>query len=266
MPIRYTTTATGGSCYPGCHPRYEYDREQPLPNKLEPRPQPGIARAAREGPARVELRAKDLRGNEVRVPDATRPTVILIVQANQEESRAALATLVTPKNAQVLVVVRGGAGGDAFGQHAVISDSDGAITAQLDVHGWPTALILDKNGIELARVGGTANSLAMKLAAYTDLAAGRTDVSVRAAATLPGVVGDDAVERAVAASHELRLAERLVESARFADARPILVRVLAGDPRSARAHYLLGRVLEGEGNWKAAAQEYRASRELLSVP
>jgi hypothetical protein len=205
----------------------------------------------------------------VRVPDPDRATVILIVQGGQEESRMALTALTPPPatDAQVVIIARGEVRGDEVQSrpYLVLADPDGAMTAKLDVHGWPTALVIDKVGMELARVGGTAASLAVKLKAYTDSVAGRIDAATaRQVATRPTVAGDAAVERAIATSRANGQAEALLAANRISEAKAILQQIVAADPRSSRSHYLLGRALELEGDHAAAAREYRAALDVAA--
>ena len=57
------------------------------------------------------------------------------------------------------------------------------------------------------------------------------------------------------------LAVRLIAAGRFAEAKLIVARVLPQGRHQARAHYLMGRVLEHEQDWQGAARQYRAARE-----
>jgi len=92
----------------------------------------------------------------------------------------------------------------------------------------PAAYELCSDGAEIARVGGTANSLAMKLGAYLDLASGRVDRTTAARrATTHDVVGDRTAEESSSASRNLYAAEQLIAAGRFDDAKPILGRMLA---------------------------------------
>jgi hypothetical protein len=145
----------------------------------------------------------------------------------------------------------------------VVIDSDGHICAELDVRGWPTAVVIAPDGTELARVGGTANSLALKLAAYVDLAAGRVDraTAERRATTRTVVVGDKAVEGREALNRDLGHAEKLIAAGHYAEAKQLLTRILPSGHTSARGHYLMGLIFEREQDWQAAAREYRAMRD-----
>jgi predicted CXXCH cytochrome family protein len=270
MPIRFTKSETGGTCYPGCHPLYGYDRARPVDNKVVPRPQPSTARAPLEKPALVELRATDAAGRDVRVPDPNRPCVVLLMRGGQAESEAALkqlaATAPDARLARVVVILNGEDAGQRVKSLKLpwptLDDASGQMAGELDVRGWPTALVIAKDGTEVARIGGTANSLAMKLSAYLDLAAGRVDrAAAERRATTREVVGDQAVEARSSASRDLYEAEQLIASGRFAEAKEILRRVLPQGYDPARAHYLMGRVLEHEQDWQGAAAEYRAMRD-----
>jgi predicted CXXCH cytochrome family protein len=276
MPIRFTRTDTGGTCFPGCHPLYGYDRARPVANEGAPRrAAPSVARAGPEKPASVELMATDRAGRAVRVPDPRRPSVLLVARSGQAESERAIKLLgATAPDARLadVVVILGGAGADKAAEAMNVScpivlDADGTIAAELAVHGWPTALVITSDGTEIARVGGTASALAVKLPAYVDLAAGRVDRrNAERRATTREVVGDQAVESHSSASRDLHEAERLIAAGRFAEARQILVRILPQAHDSARANYLMGRVLEHEQDWPGAARHYRAMRDATTRP
>lgn len=65
MPVKLTRTATGGSCTPGCHNAYSYDRENPVSREAPvptTRQSPVIDRAGVEDIVMVELSARDLAG------------------------------------------------------------------------------------------------------------------------------------------------------------------------------------------------------------
>src|SRR4029079_4726233 len=112
------------------------------------------------------------------------------------------------RSAHVVVIL----GGSDAGERAktmnlpvpIVPDADGQLASELDVHGWPTAIVISTDGTEIARVGGTANSLAMKLAAYVELASGQVDLATaKRRATTRNVVGDRAVELKSAAARDL---------------------------------------------------------------
>jgi predicted CXXCH cytochrome family protein len=270
MPIRFSKTETGGTCFPGCHPLYGYDRARPIDNKVAPHPQPSIARAAQEKPALIELHATDTSGQDVHVPHRDRPSVLLLALGGQEESEQALKRLTSSApEAQLaqIIVILGGLNATERAKtinlpFPILLDADGRLASELEVHGWPTAVVITSGGAEIARVGGTANSLAMKLAAYLDVASGRVDrITAARRATTRDVVGDRTAENNSWASRELYAAEQLIASGRFDQAKQILPRILAQRYDPARAHYLMGRVLEHEQDWQGAAREYRAMRE-----
>ena len=271
MPIRFTKTDTGGACFPGCHRLYVYDRDRVANNAVPHRSPPSVARAGLEKAAQVELRATTVARGDVVVPDARRPTVLVLARAGQEESERALkrvsAAAPDSRELQVVAVLTGP---DATRRAQttplpwpVIIDSDGRICAELDVHGWPMAVVIAPDGTELARVGGTANSLALKLAAYVDLAAGRVDrgTAERRATTRVVVVGDEAVERRESLNRNLDYAEKLMAAGRYAEAKQLLTPILPSGHTSGRGHYLMGLILEREQNWQAAAREFRAMRD-----
>jgi hypothetical protein len=108
----------------------------------------GLARTRRSGGER----ASDEPPDDDRAQDARSAHVVVILGGSDAGERAKTMNLPVP----------------------IVSDADGQLASELDVHGWPTAIVISTDGTEIARVGGTANSLAMKLAAYVELASGKS--------------------------------------------------------------------------------------------
>jgi predicted CXXCH cytochrome family protein len=191
MPMRFEKTDTGGSCFPGCHRKLAYDREKPVPatTTTTTRESPVIARAQRRDDQSVHWIARDRDGETVTLPDPTRPTILLLVCTNADAGK--LAACASPKRAELVVLIACGVDAEkitALDDVPVIVDRDLAVADALDVHGWPTAVVLRPDGIEVARLSGDPQTLAWKLPPYVDLAAGiidRAEVQKRLATTAP---------------------------------------------------------------------------------
>jgi predicted Zn-dependent protease len=205
-----------------------------------------------------------------------------------------------------------------------MADPDGTVAARLDVHGWPTALILRSDGMQIARIGGATESFSLKLAPYlaaadsdrsaaeadqqrfrtslitdgpstiparnlqlarqlidTGKPAPALDLLIEAAKIAPKSIpvqlamiqtladlkraGDamallGRIEPAAlpAGQHDLLRARVLIAMNRSNDAVTLLNELLRAHPELNEAHYLLGMIHEQNGDWKAAAAEYRA--------
>jgi thioredoxin-like negative regulator of GroEL len=174
---------------------------------------------------------------------------------------------------------------------SIVTDKDGALAAELEVRGYPTILVLKPDGLEIARIAGSAESLAVKLPAYLDLAAGKIDAAqVQNKLVTRDLVGDGPDKQA---ARDVRTIELLIDTNKPADALTLLMklpdgaipnwrhnylgaRILIGlnrwpdakdaaraalqqNPRLLEAHFLLGQIYEHEQNWQQAAAEYRAA-------
>jgi predicted CXXCH cytochrome family protein len=253
-PMRFVRTASGGSCFPGCHPRYGYDTASPVRNDVAPRATlVTAATVVDRPPARIELTARDQRGALVTVPDASRPTIILLLGENPPLAEQAIQALAaTP--ARVVVVTRAATSSSRW---PVVVDAAGDVSRELDVHAWPMAVLVSAEGREVARVGGTGEAVAMKLAGYLD---------PRVATTRPAVAGGGVDPRRTEAQRDLLEAERLLAAGRTADAERLAVASVPFAPDPARAHYVIGRAREQAGDFAAAARAYRAMREPATRP
>ncbi len=91
----------------------------------------------------------------------------------------------------------------------VIADDKGAATNALEVRGRPTVMVLRPDGLEVTRLSGDAELLALKLPPYLALAAGPPGAgTMPATATGPAVAPD---ELALRAARDLRTARTLLE-------------------------------------------------------
>ena len=223
IPVLFNRTATGGTCAPGCHRPFDYDREQPVgydrqrllladlqeasPDSL---PRAELVRATRpalqgEGTEQLTIKtwqAKDAEGRQIVVPDPQRTSILLFLRPDVPESQTTLRVLAAAMQArepmQVVAVfsseptprdlpaVSQGVGEDG----AVVVDQAGALAEQLGVSAWPTLLIVRHDGV-VASVGGTARALALKLDAYIDWAAGEAEsITIEAQPTDAQIVSD----------------------------------------------------------------------------
>jgi predicted CXXCH cytochrome family protein len=302
MPMRFSRTADGGSCYPGCHPQYGYHRSKPVKNTLgKPTTSPASMPIARERPTRIIVNAMDVTGATITIPGGDRPTVIALVRADpstQSDDVLNLLTITLKDRAdwRMIVVRSGVAAGATTAAPAMplrncftLADADGSIASELDVHGWPTTLVVTAAGVEIARLSGAPESLPIKLPAYLDLADGKI-TSATTQVAVQTIVGDEAEKKG---AHEIRRVEMLITSGKPNEALKLLLKLPDGampawqynllgaralaalnrwpEAKSAaeaalaehanlpQAHFLLGQVYEHAGDWPRAAAEYRAA-------
>src|SRR4029453_11299433 len=100
---------------------------------------------------------------------------------------------------------------------AVVLDPDYAASGQMQIHVWPTTVLVNAAGEQVAHLGGISNVYGKELAAYLAFAGGTIDraaLTQRLATTQ--VVGDSSEQ--MAARH-LEVAERLLEKGHAGEAK-----------------------------------------------
>jgi predicted CXXCH cytochrome family protein len=269
LPLRFQKTATGGSCYPGCHPRYGYDRDRPVRNV------PGTATAAsqpvtrpieRERPARIVLEAKDIRGAMVTIPGGDFPIVLALVRVDQPAQAKRINDLLQialrdREDVRVIVIHCGVAGVTvpattlpAALKSSILPDADGSIAAELDVSAWPTLLVLTASGIELARLSGSETA-AMTLPSYIDIAAGKTN-ALPVDGKNHGIVGAEGDSRN---ARDTRRIEYLIDSGKPEEALKLLISLPDGALPRWRHNLLGGRALAMRNRWPEAKEAAEAA-------
>jgi predicted CXXCH cytochrome family protein len=242
MPIGFSSSETGGSCDPGCHALYAYDREQAVSPTTAPATQPYPMIAQR--PQKTEPHtwsASDITGATITVPDPKQPTVLLFARAGQTEPGEVLALLDQVRQRSRLVVILSGPGADEQAGESrnsselgvpVIADGDSLLAAQQGVYGWPVTLVVSSDGSELARIRGTPQSLAMKLTAYLDFAAQRIDAQ-QLAEKISRDEPAEASDLSKKTQRMLATARQLLADGNVEQARSVLTEALKLEPRSA---------------------------------
>jgi tetratricopeptide (TPR) repeat protein len=133
----------------------------------------------------VQMIAKDSSGAVVKVPQADRPTLLLFLRADQDQSRTVIdnakAALKDLPAVQVLAVLSGTDDpvlAKKFAQTlpwTVLNDPDFALVGQLQVRVWPTSIVVTSDGKELTRLRGLPESYARDLGAYLAFATKKID-------------------------------------------------------------------------------------------
>jgi Tfp pilus assembly protein PilF len=140
---------------------------------------------AQERPRTVQVTTRDSTGAELRVPKSDRPTLLLFLRGDQEQSQRtvedARSVLRDRPGAQVLAIFSGKDMTEPAKKFAsllpwsVVMDEEYGLVGQLHVHVWPTSILVSGEGKELARLTGMSQSYARDLAAYLEFAAGKID-------------------------------------------------------------------------------------------
>ena len=183
----------------------------PSPRRRQRRPSPPHRRWLRRiatQPLVLRWSAADSSGQAVNVPDAARPTVLLIVRADQAQSRQAIGMLAAAAldaaRTQIIVVVNGPqareqAQGlmDGTGvSWPVVADVTGSLSRQLGVGVWPATVVVRSDAVVVAHVAGAPASLPVDVAAQVQFASGAIDragLNQRLASRT--LVGDDLAKR-----------------------------------------------------------------------
>jgi len=221
---------------------------------------PATAPAA--APVLVDFAGPVVTGGEARVPVADRPSIVMFVRADQPLSHQALrqaqAVLKDPAAAQVVLILSG----PAAPQHArgmiesykypwpIVTDPDYALSGKLNVHVWPTTVIIDRRGVQLAHLAGLNRAFAASLEAYVDFARGKLDdAALQQRLTTHPVVGDTTD---LAAGRHLQVAARLIEKGRLDEARAELATAARLDPKDPAVRWSLAKALAQTGQAREA--------------
>jgi tetratricopeptide (TPR) repeat protein len=199
----------------------------------------------------VSLTIRDNSGAEVKVPHASRTTLLLFVRVNQEQSLRTIAetkkALAGTPPAQVIAVVSGRQDTDEIKKLAatlpwpVVSDQGYKIVGKLRVRVWPTVIMILPNGTELARLTGSPQTYVSDMNAYLAFAAGKIDrKTLNKRLSSAGSVADSPYEMA---GRHLRVAARLIERDQLTLAGKELERGLKIQPKNARLLLAKARLL-----------------------
>ncbi|MDD4890803.1 MAG: tetratricopeptide repeat protein [Phycisphaerae bacterium] len=210
--------------------------------------------AADDKPFRIEWAAKDTAGNDVKVPAAGKPTVLLFAMAGQPQSQQAIAQAKTVLGAepaaQVVLVLSGDqpeAAADKLAKDktwpwAIVVDKDFAASGKMLVRVWPTTLVAAADGEQLAHIAGLAPAYAKIFGAYLSFAGGKINKEqLEQLLASHQVVTDSPAQ--MAARH-LEIAQRLAAKGLLDQARAELDKGLKLDPNNAglnvtKVHLLL---------------------------
>jgi len=196
--------------------------DKPSPDQTaltKPAPDAPATAPAPDKPRRVELATQPTSGAKVQVPDPQRTTLLLFLRPDQEQSRRAIqeakAALGEFQNVQVVAIVSGHESTQKLETFAkelpwpAAGDAEYEIIGRLNVHVWPTAILVAKDGLELGRLRGLGQSFGAHLTAYLAFASGAIDqATLQQRLTAGSVVSDSAQQMA---RRHLQVAQRLLE-------------------------------------------------------
>jgi tetratricopeptide (TPR) repeat protein len=137
-------------------------------------------------PALINWSAKDTTGKTIVVPAADRLSVLVFAMAGQDRSASALKQarqVIGAADIQALAVVSGEnaaveaqklAAADTWSA-PVVADPAYDASGRMAVRVWPTTVLVDAKGRQVAHLAGLASSYAKDLEAYLDFARGKID-------------------------------------------------------------------------------------------
>jgi len=263
MPMRFVKTETGGSCYPGCHRAYAYDREYPVPPSTQPttyptaRTSPPIDRAVNRDSLVVQWDAIDINGKPVTIPAGVSPMVLAVVRSDGSERDDLVARIQSciPSDIEtklVLIVSGPNAAEEAKGIQttaAIIADESNGATEALGIRGWPMVLVLKQDGLEVARLTGSPETIALKLPDYLRLAVGKIDeTALHNRQTTQPVPADGEKQLA----RTLRAARILLDEEKFSQAGELLHEARVAHPESMKVRQLQVETLLATGRARDA--------------
>jgi thioredoxin-like negative regulator of GroEL len=185
----------------------------------------------------VQWAGKDVSGADVKVPDATRPMVLVFLGSEREQNEELLkqVKVAVPEEwkARVAVFVSGAQARQAAQELVktgkvvwpVVADEKGAAAEGMGVHGWPATVVVRVDGAEVARVGGAPESLAFRMGAYLELAEGKAGKP----SSRPVIIGDG---KAKSPAGDLKVAEELMAKGQAEQARKVLEEALGRSPNA----------------------------------
>ena len=216
----------------------------------------GALAQSADAPRSVQWSAKDIKGAAVSVP-ADRPSVLAFIRADQDLTRQVLAaiqkTVVDTRMAQVVLIFSGPLAEKQAQQQAwensqnwpIVADSAFSASGKLNIHVWPTTLVINPTGQEVAHLAGATRNFSQELEAYLALAAGKIDKQgLEQRLTTREVIIDGPRERA---ARHVRMAQQFFSQERTSQAKAELDKALALQPDDAASKLLMSKLLVAEG-------------------
>lgn len=209
---------------------------------------------AEDKPTTINWTGTDMSGTKIAVPTAGRTSVVAFVRGGQAQSDELLGLLPTAlkdaSDLQVVLIV----GGENAGEQArslkqgkakspwlIVVDAEFAASGQFNVHVWPTTVVVDPTGKQVAHIAGLSQSCASDLKVYLDFAAHKIDQATLTKALASHDVVADNPEQA--AARHLQVAKRQIEGRELDAARSQIEQGLKLKPDDASLRLTLAKVM-----------------------
>jgi predicted CXXCH cytochrome family protein len=175
--INFRKSDTGGSCAPGCHLALRYDRDKAVPpptSLLTAKSDAASVRAEHAAPTYVRFLGRAADGRDLRVPEAQALTVLVFASADAGDFADLVRQLDTAvqkaQHVQIVMVLAQRPAKDPTLPPAwrLVIDDDEALAKLANVRGRPATLVINPDGLQIARLGGAAPSMALKLRSYVE--------------------------------------------------------------------------------------------------
>ncbi len=213
-------------------------------------------------PVAVNFSAQTMAGEKIAIPAADAVSVMLFARPDQPQSRMAarqlLETIQAAGRVQSVLVFSGlkdQAAAQKLAQQMqwtgpVVLDPDYAASGQMAIHVWPTTVIVNSAGQQVAHLAGISQNYGKELDAYLAFAAGKIDQAALGKKLVSENVIADSNEQM--ASRHLQVAQKLLAVGDVAGARSEVEQGLKREPESTPLKVAMARVLLAQGDDKAA--------------
>jgi tetratricopeptide (TPR) repeat protein len=221
-----------------------------------------MTRAA-DAPPTIDWNGKDIGGADVKVP-VDRTSIVAFVRGDQPQSKDALkqiqAAVTDAKMAQVLVILSGPTAVesakamqiDVPSAWRLVADAEFAASGKMNIHVWPTTLVVKSDGTQVAHLAGMPKSFSTDLKAYLDYAAGKLDdTALQKRLTTEDVITDSPAQ---IASRHLQIAQRLLEQGQIDQAESEINEGLKRVPNDPMLELTLARVMVMKNQPKLAIE------------
>lgn len=185
-------------------------------------------------PADIQASLQSTTGQAINIPTGDKITVLLFYRPGQQQSDEALkqlADILGKRPVQPLLVISGPpANKQPASTYPMIQDADYSLSGKMQVHAWPTTVIVSPKGDVVAHVAGTGPGYALEASTYLAFIAGEINHdTMEQRLASPDEVKDSPAQ---AAGRHLQVAKKFMARDSFEAALMELDRGLKLDPTS----------------------------------
>ena len=215
-------------------------------------------------PVSINWSSNDTTGEKITVPASDRPTVLLFARADQPQSKQAAKQVrdILQSLGQVQqILLLSGLQDMATAQKTaqmmqwsgpVVLDPEFTASGQMSIHVWPTTVVVNSSGKQVAHLAGLSSTYTRELDAYLAYASGKIDdATLKQKLTNDKVIADS--EHQMASRH-LQVAQKLLAKGSVDEARNEIEEGLKREPSSASLKVLMVRVMLLKGETKSAGE------------